>query len=90
VTPGCGPSRKAVPGRTRPVEGSRTSFDTLDDSQVEVFAGRLLLSVDLLRDRAGYIVFNDRHYLQFQEIGPLGINLRERGLGTFNEVETSA
>jgi len=69
---------------------TRTSFDTLDDSQVEVFAGRLLLSVDLLRDRAGYIVFNDRHYLQFQEIGPLGINLRERGLGTFDEVETSS
>ena len=49
---------------------ARTSFDTLDDPQVEVFARRLLLSVDLLRDRAGDIVFNDRHYLQFQEIGP--------------------
>ena len=69
---------------------ARTSFDTLDDPQVEVFARQLLLSVDLLRDRAGDIVVNDRHYLQFQEIGPLGINLCERGLGTFDEVETSA
>ena len=61
---------------------ARTSFDALDEPQIEVFARRLLLSIDLLRDRAGDIVFNDRHYLQFQEIGPLGIYLRERGLGT--------
>ena len=74
-------------GRSR---AASNEFDALDDDQIEVLARRLLLSVDLLRDRAGHIIFDDRHDLQFQEVGPLGVNLRERGLGTFDEVETSA
>jgi len=56
-------------GRTRPVEGSRYKFDALDNNQVEDLARRLLLSVDLLRDRAGDVIFNDRNDFQFQEIG---------------------
>jgi len=38
--------------------------------QVDVLARRLTSSVDLLRDRAGHIIVNNRHYLQFQEICP--------------------
>ena len=81
---------RAPSGRTRPVDGNRYELDALDDDQIEVLARRSLLSVDLFRDRAGDIILNDRHDFQFQKIGRLGVNLRERGLGTFDEVKTSA